>query len=214
MFVCVCVLTTHCVSSKRIFFVSDMWTRYICLLVIVALSTAMPAIDTGIGPFTYGSESLISNFAVLTDNNLDSLPAAFTICSSFASNITGTIHPFQLLHTNGKPWISLLFHAPEKPETNYQLTITVSFKDLYQTKKLKAKEGLCWRTCIGFSGSCGIPLHQKIKFLESFKYAGVNSLFLSENVNKSTKNWYTVNALCAIFEIFTTLDTFTKLLQY
>ena len=31
---------------------------------------------------------------------------------------------------------------------------------------------------------------------------------------KNTKNWYTIDALGAIFAIFTILDTFTKLLQY
>lgn len=30
-------------------------------------------------------------------------------------------------------------------------------------------------------------------------------------INKNSRNWYTIDALCAIF---TTLDTFTKLVQY
>ena len=31
---------------------------------------------------------------------------------------------------------------------------------------------------------------------------------------KNTKNWYTIDALGAIYTIFIILDTFTKLLQY
>ena len=35
-----------------------------------------------------------------------------------------------------------------------------------------------------------------------------------QTVKKNTKNWYTIDALGAIFAIFTILDTFTILLQY
>ena len=34
-----------------------------------------------------------------------------------------------------------------------------------------------------------------------------------KNTKKNTKNWYTIDALGAIFAIFTILDTFTILLQ-
>ena len=103
-----------------------MFVFYCCLLVPVSITTAISAIDTGLGPIMYGPERLIRDFAALTDNNLDKLPPAFTICSSISTKaFTGGIYPFQLLRSDGTPWISVRFHAPEKSAKFHRLTITV-----------------------------------------------------------------------------------------
>ena len=49
---------------------------------------------------------------------------------------------------------------------------------------------------------------QPIKFVDMIAGKG------SHQYRKNTNNWYTTDALGAIFAIFTILDTFTKLLQY
>ena len=84
------------------------------MLAPASFATAIPAIDTGLGPATYGPEGLISNFAVLTDNNLGNLPTAFTICSSISTKaFVAGIYPFQLLYDDGQSWISVHFYSPE-----------------------------------------------------------------------------------------------------
>ena len=72
--------------------VSDGWTdiknlsgMWFLNLFLIAPAAAIPVIDTGLGPVTHGSEGSISNFAVLTDNDLGKLPTAFTICSSIST---------------------------------------------------------------------------------------------------------------------------------
>ena len=46
-------------------------------------------------------------------------------------------------------------------------------------------------------------------------YQDIYSMSIREALlKKNTKNWYTIDALGAIFAIFTILDTFTILLQY
>ena len=107
---------------------SEMGLVHLCLLVLVSITTAIPAIDTGVGPFTYGPEEEISDFAILTDDNLDGLPSAFTICSSTATKVfNGQLNPFQLLHSNGAPWITVNFRQPEENDIFHRLTVAVSF---------------------------------------------------------------------------------------
>ena len=106
-----------------------MWPTRICLLIPVSFIYAIPAIDTGMGPPSYGPEGLISNFAVFKDSNIENLPAAFTICSSATTEaFASSIYPFQLLHDDGRPWITVNFHAAEKSSTFHRLTIDVSKK--------------------------------------------------------------------------------------
>ena len=116
----------HLKKEDYTILVSGMFVFYCCLLVPVSITTAISAIDTGLGPIMYGPERLIRDFAALTDNNLDKLPPAFTICSSISTKaFTGGIYPFQLLRSDGTPWISVRFHAPEKSAKFHRLTITV-----------------------------------------------------------------------------------------
>ena len=105
-----------------------MWFLYSCLLVpSVSLTTTIPAIDTGLGPLKYGPEGLIDSFALLTDDNLGNLPAAFTICSSIAAKaFTGGIHPFQLNHNDGKSWIAVHFYPTTKMMKFHRLHVRVS----------------------------------------------------------------------------------------
>ena len=100
---------------------------FLCLFVPVSLAIAIPALDTGLGPDVYGPDEAIRNFAILTDDDLGDLPPAFTICSSIATNaFTSGIYPFQLLHKNGKSWISFRFHPAQKSSIFHRFVITVS----------------------------------------------------------------------------------------
>ena len=58
---------------------------------------------------------LVTNFAVLAGNNLQDLPPDFTICSLTTNKaFMSTIQPLQLLHSDGKSWISVIFGLTPK----------------------------------------------------------------------------------------------------
>ena len=99
------------------------------LLVSASLSNAIPVIDNGMGLLVMLPEENITDFAVLTGNNLDNLPPNFTICSSVSSGaFLGYISPFQLLYQNGKPWITIKVDAALRETTHHQMNIYVSFR--------------------------------------------------------------------------------------
>ena len=100
------------------------------LLQLIALSpftVAMRAIDNGLGEQLYGPEKVVTDFAVLSGINFENVPDDITICSSVTSGgaWTGPISPFQLLHKNGEPWVSLVFLADTKKIT-HQIWLHVS----------------------------------------------------------------------------------------
>ena len=102
---------------------------YIWLLLIPA-SLALPAIDTGTGSLLLGKvdgpKESIKDFAVLTDNNLGSLPESFTICSSTTSKaFAGRLVPFQLVQDNGRPWFTFIIMAPQKTTTKHRVILMV-----------------------------------------------------------------------------------------
>ena len=108
---------------------SDMNSIPLQLLVFAALAKAIPVIDNGVGLLVMFPEEKITDFAVLTGNNLDNLPPDFTICSSVASGaFLGYISPFQLLYQNGKPWITIKVDAALRETTHHQMNIYVSFR--------------------------------------------------------------------------------------
>ena len=55
---------------------------------------------------------------------------------------------------------------------------------------------------------------QHTKHLSGSQLTAIFIPLILEFIKKNTKNWYTIDALGAIFAIFTILDTFTILLQY
>ena len=94
--------------------------------VLVRLTIAMPSIDTGVGPFTAGPEETIQDFAILTNDDLGNLPGNFTICTSVSTDaLLGRLHPFQLLHDNGKPWVTFAILPALKHSTQHRLSIKV-----------------------------------------------------------------------------------------
>ena len=109
-----------------------MYSCCLQLMAYVSFGVALRAIDTGTGfPFV-NKEASIKNFAVLEQsNNPDNLPQDFTICSSTTTlDFSSYIHPFQLLHSNGKPWISVGFVMPmQKSKKNHRMVFFVSFTD-------------------------------------------------------------------------------------
>ena len=100
---------------------------FLQLLALASIAIAMPAIDNGMGEQLYGPERVVTEFAVLSDSNLDDLPDDITLCSSVTTGgaWTGPISPFQLLHENGEPWVSLVFLADTK-KTTHQIWLHVS----------------------------------------------------------------------------------------
>ena len=96
-------------------------------LLLASIAVAMPAIDNGMGEYVYGPERVVTDFAVLSGSNFHNLPDDITICSSVTSGgaWTGPISPFQLLHENGEPWVSLVFLADTKKIT-HQIWLHVS----------------------------------------------------------------------------------------
>ena len=130
-------LATRKKRSSIFYLFSDMWFTNLCLLAPVSLIKAMPVIDTGVGSHVIGSEAQIRDFAIFTDNSLDNLPEPFTICSSIATkSFIGGLSPFQLLHDDGKPWISVNFEATDKSATFHHITITVSKKQFLSSSNL------------------------------------------------------------------------------
>lgn len=101
---------------------------FLQLLALASIAIAMPAIDNGMSEHIFGPEKVVYDFAVLSGSNIDNLPDSFTVCSSVTSGgaFTGPISPFQLLHENGEPWISMIFMTNEKNITNQQIWLLVS----------------------------------------------------------------------------------------
>ena len=98
------------------------------LLVQVSLATAIPVVDNGMGENILGLEATVTDFAVLTGNNLDNLPSDFTICSSLDSQaFLGQLSPFLLQHHDGEPWISIKIDLAKKHTTNLSMVFFVSF---------------------------------------------------------------------------------------
>ena len=97
------------------------------LLAPASIAVAMRAIDNGLGEQLYGPEKVVTDFAVLSGINFENVPDDITICSSVTSGgaWTGPISPFQLLHKNGEPWVSLVFLADTKKIT-HQIWLHVS----------------------------------------------------------------------------------------
>ena len=105
------------------------------LLALSSITIAMPAIDNGMGEMVYGPEGVVTDFAVLSASNFDdNLPDEFTICSSVTTGgaWTGVISPFQLLHENGEPWVSLIFGLLNK--THHEMWLHVSYKHSAQVE--------------------------------------------------------------------------------
>ena len=100
---------------------------FLQLIALASIANAMPAIDNGLGEQLYGPEKVVTDFAVLSGINFENVPDDITICSSVTSGgaWTGPISPFQLLHENGKPWVSLVFLADTKKIT-HQIWLHVS----------------------------------------------------------------------------------------
>ena len=106
-----------------------MISTYLGLLVQTYMTTAIPVLDNGMGEKVSGPESVVNDFAVLTGNNLGTLPPDFTICSSIATRafLGGHIAPFQLLYNDGKPWISVYADVHHKYQTKHKIIFYVSF---------------------------------------------------------------------------------------
>ena len=118
-----------------------MRSLHLGLLVQTCLTTAKHAIDTGMGPMFFGREGLITDFAVLTNDNLDDLPDNFTICSSTtAKAFTNGLNPFQLYQENGRPWLTIYFFAAQKTGTHHRVNILVSCPSFRLLKKEKLIE--------------------------------------------------------------------------
>ena len=107
----------------------DMDSISLQLLVQASLAAAIPVLDNGMGKGIGVTEEKISDFAILTGENLDNLPPDFTICSSVASaSFLSTFSPFQLLYPDHKkPWISIYFYGPQKGSTLHRMMFFVSF---------------------------------------------------------------------------------------
>ena len=118
-----------------LFFASDMLRVstdrqiFSCLglfFVLVRLTIAMPSIDTGVGPFTAGPEETIQDFAILANDDLGNLPGNFTLCTSVSTDaLLGRLHPFQLFHDSGKPWVTFAILPALKHSTQHRLSIKV-----------------------------------------------------------------------------------------
>ena len=109
--------------------ISDMNRISLQLLTHATLAIAIPAIENDlVSQYLLGPEAGITDFAVLTDNNLDdNLPPNITICSSVASAaFLGSLAPFQLLYPNGDAWISIHFYSAYKESTRHKLNVYVS----------------------------------------------------------------------------------------
>ena len=73
-----------------------------------------------------GPESVVNNYAVLSSDNLGTLPEDITICSSIATRaFLGFMSPFQLLYENGKPWITVRTDLALKHSTLHRIIFYV-----------------------------------------------------------------------------------------
>ena len=66
---------------------SDMDSTFLQLLLLPSLAFAIPVIDSGGRVSGIGPEQIVTDFAVLTGNNLTNLPQDLTLCSSLASGL-------------------------------------------------------------------------------------------------------------------------------
>ena len=93
------------------------------LVPLVALTHAIPAIDTGVGEVKAGPPT---DFAVLVNDNLPKLPESFTICSSTRTEAhVGRLLPFQLLQDEGSPWFTFIILAPQETTQKHRLSLLV-----------------------------------------------------------------------------------------
>ena len=99
------------------------------LLFCASTVIAMPALDSE-GIYEMGSEDLVTQFAVLSGSTSDNLPGEFTICGSVSTSRagarTGTLSPFNLLHEDGKPWISVFSYVEAANFTHHHILLVVS----------------------------------------------------------------------------------------
>ena len=93
------------------------------LVPLVALTHAIPAIDTGVGKVKAGPPT---DFAVLVNDNLPKLPESSTICSSTRTeaHVRG-LSPFQLLEDDGSPWFTFIIVAPQDTTQKHRFTLKV-----------------------------------------------------------------------------------------
>ena len=97
------------------------------LLVQVSLAMSIPVIENGMGENMLGPETMITDFAVLTVDNPVIIPSDFTICSSVASDtFLGFLSPFQLVHPDGTPWISIRIEPAQKDSRRHRMIFFVS----------------------------------------------------------------------------------------
>ena len=96
------------------------------LVPLVALTHAIPAIDTGVGEIKDGPPAHITDYAVLVNDNLQKLPESFTICSSTRTEAhVRRILPFQLLEDDGSPWFTFIIVAPQDTTQKHRFTLKV-----------------------------------------------------------------------------------------
>ena len=96
------------------------------LVPLVALTHAIPAIDTGVGEIKDGPPAHITDYAVLVNDNLQKLPESFTICSSTRTEAhVGRLIPFQLLQDDGSPWFTFIILAPQETTQKHRLILLV-----------------------------------------------------------------------------------------
>ena len=97
------------------------------LLVQASLAMSIPVIENGMGENMLGPETMITDFAVLTLDNPVNIPSDFTICSSVASDtFLGFLSPFQLVHPDGTPWISIRIEPAQKDSRRHRMIFFVS----------------------------------------------------------------------------------------
>ena len=97
------------------------------LLVQASLAMSIPVIENGMGENMLGPETMITDFAVLTVDNPVNIPSDFTICSSVASDtFLGFLSPFQLVHPDGTPWISIRIEPAQKDSRRHRMIFFVS----------------------------------------------------------------------------------------
>ena len=97
------------------------------LLVLASLASAIPVIENGMRPELVTSEENIPDFAIFTDNQHGNLPSDFTICSSISTQARlGSLSPFQLLLSNGRPWITTWVYSAQKDSTHHRIIFYVS----------------------------------------------------------------------------------------
>ena len=116
------ILPVQCLPLNMLNFIS------LQLLVQASLAISIPVIENGMGENKLGPEVMITDFAVLTLNNPDvNLPSDFTICSSVSSDtFLGFLSPFQLVHQDGTPWISVRIEPAQKDSRRHRMIFFVS----------------------------------------------------------------------------------------